>query len=316
MLKTKGRRVGRRRSPTRKTVKGGRKNWITGKRLEIYQKSNIKGGSAAFGDGDPAGAEDPDAIRAEDERNIELGRAASEMSARADRVLGDGDEIKSDEEGDGMGDAEHIKSEEPSLGDDHTDVIKPPIKPEEIVHHGTTAKKHSASTYDKKSDDASFKRLAEIYGNTQQLKAQQDEIRRENQRLIDENKRISSEHQRMNDIHEYDRNKEYRLRNLLWDLIPADSYYRDILKDKINDILRRELMRETKTNDVKTDSEMVQIVKSLIKKSMSSAPRKTSRKKSAKKSSKKKSSKKKSAKKKSAKKSAKKKSAKKSAKKK
>ena len=98
---------------------------------------------------------------------------------------------------------------------------------------------------------------------------------------------------------EYDTIKENRLRLLGSRLILpeySDLYYRKKVEDKINELIKKELVKETTSDKPKTDNEMIKLVKTLIKK-FSSA--KTSKKKSAKKkSAKKKPSKKKSAKKK------------------
>jgi hypothetical protein len=101
----------------------------------------------------------------------------------------------------------------------------------------------------------------------------------------------------------YDTEKERRLRLISYNLIPtySDLYYKNILENNINSLIKKELTKETTASKEKTDSEMINLVKTLIDKSI---PKKKSAKKrsSKKKSAKKKSAKKKSAKKKSAKK--------------
>ena len=101
----------------------------------------------------------------------------------------------------------------------------------------------------------------------------------------------------------YDTEKERRLRLISYNLIPtySDLYYKNILENNINSLIKKELTKETTASKEKTDSEMINLVKTLIDKSI--PKKKSAKKRSAKKkSAKKKSAKKKSAKKKSAKK--------------
>ena len=275
-LKKTGGRAGRRRSPIRKAVTGGRKNWVTGRKLSIYQKSNVNGGSAVEPDSgaQPDTSGDADFARAlQEEEDMKAAIAESLRTSHVEEAQRHNDESKYDSD-------EPSKHEEPSLDNTYQDVMKS-FDSSKTQHDKYPDPNTRTSTNDGNSDDSDYepppeppkkqpekkpqsskkalddlqnlrsRKLVEIYGDTQQLKAQQDEIRRENQRLMTENKKIATEHQRMNAIRDYDRDKEYRIQRLLWDLIPVDSYYRTVLKDKINEILRRELLRETKTNDVK-----------------------------------------------------------------
>ena len=63
--------------------------------------------------------------------------------------------------------------------------------------------------------------------------------------------------------------KEDRLRSLGSRLIPnySDIYYKNQIGEKINDLIKKELIKESESNKEKTDNELMQLVKTLIKKS-------------------------------------------------
>jgi hypothetical protein len=123
------------------------------------------------------------------------------------------------------------------------------------------------------------------------IRIQQNAINRENRRLAQERRSIAAAQAQLQANRSYDTTKENRLRLLGSQLIPtySDLYYKNKVEDKINELIKKELTKETTSSKEKTDSEMLKLVKTLIRKS---APKK-SKKKSAKKKSKKKSVKKK-----------------------
>jgi hypothetical protein len=82
----------------------------------------------------------------------------------------------------------------------------------------------------------------------------------------------------------YDMNKELRLQELSQRLIPtySDIYNKESMKDRINKLIKKELNKETTLEKEKTDMELVNIMKSLIKKPkkrLVKKPKKTSAKK-------------------------------------
>jgi hypothetical protein len=92
---------------------------------------------------------------------------------------------------------------------------------------------------------------------------------------------------------DYDWDKDRRLRLLGLGLLPPayDGFRKTSMEDKINELIKKELNKETTTSKEKTDSELMSLVKTLIKKN--TPARKSRKKKSKKKSVKKKSVKKK-----------------------
>ena len=68
------------------------------------------------------------------------------------------------------------------------------------------------------------------------------------------------------DRHIYDMERDGRLRLLGYNLLPkySDLYYKNKVEEKINDLIKREL---NNTNKEKTDDELMQLVKKLIKES-------------------------------------------------
>ena len=70
-----------------------------------------------------------------------------------------------------------------------------------------------------------------------------------------------------NDRHIYDMERDGRLRLLGYNLLPkySDLYYRNKVEEKINDLIKRELNKDTTKE--KTDAELLQLIKSLIKES-------------------------------------------------
>jgi hypothetical protein len=87
----------------------------------------------------------------------------------------------------------------------------------------------------------------------------------------------------------YDNDKESRLRTIGLSLLPSyTSYEKSRMTDKINELIKRELKKESLNQPEKTDVELIGLVKSLIKKTAPQRnPRKKSKKKSVKKSKKK-----------------------------
>ena len=102
-------------------------------------------------------------------------------------------------------------------------------------------------------------------------KERKDRLRAEYELRAEKNSRI------------YDFDKELRLKNLGLRLIPAysDIYKRQTMEEKINDLIKKELEKETKSSKEKTDLELINLVKTLLKKK---APKKKSVKKPKKKS--------------------------------
>lgn len=156
--------------------------------------------------------------------------------------------------------------------------------------------------------------MVNIQYQSEQFKKERDLARQER----DENKR-RAEQERLNREstertlnavkanRKYDWEKDRRLKILGLNLLPStyDGFRRTSMEDKINDLIKKELQKETQSSKEKSDSEMLSLVKTLIKKNTPTRkPRKKSVKKKSvkKKSAKKKPVKKKSAKKKSAKK--------------
>jgi hypothetical protein len=96
---------------------------------------------------------------------------------------------------------------------------------------------------------------------------------------------------------DYNWDKDRRLRLLGLGLLPPayDGFRRTSMEDKINELIKKELNKETTTSKEQTDNELMSLVKTLIKKNTPTRKprRKKSKKKSAKKKSKKKSAKKK-----------------------
>jgi outer membrane biosynthesis protein TonB len=94
---------------------------------------------------------------------------------------------------------------------------------------------------------------------------------------------ISADQARLSANRSYDTAKENRLRLLGSRLIPtySDTYYKNTVEDKINELIKKELTKETTSVSPKTDSEMIKLVKTLIKKT---TPKKKSVKKPKKKS--------------------------------
>jgi hypothetical protein len=96
---------------------------------------------------------------------------------------------------------------------------------------------------------------------------------------------------------DYNWDKDRRLRLLGLGLLPSayDGFRKTSMEDKINELIKKELNKETTTSKEKTDSELMSLVKTLIKKNTPTRkpPKKKSKKKSVKKKSKKKSVKKK-----------------------
>lgn len=149
-----------------------------------------------------------------------------------------------------------------------------------------------------------------------QANKDRDQAKRDRDQANQERDRERSARQRadktVNDLRDYDNVKENRLISLGLRLLPnySDIYRKQTMEEKVNDLIKKELQKETTSVKTKSDTDLMNLVKTLIKNS-------TSKKKSKKKSAKKKRSKKKSTpKKKSKKKSIKKKSKKKSIKKK
>ena len=70
----------------------------------------------------------------------------------------------------------------------------------------------------------------------------------------------------LSDRHIYDMERDGRLRLLGYNLLPkySDLYYKNKVEEKINDLIKREL---NNTNKEKTDDELMQLVKKLIKES-------------------------------------------------
>jgi hypothetical protein len=85
---------------------------------------------------------------------------------------------------------------------------------------------------------------------------------------------------------EYDNAKERRLRLLGLDLLPyySDDYKRQSMEEKVNELIKKELQKELTSTQKIPDSEMMKLVKTLIKKSVSKKkPKKNSKKKNSKK---------------------------------
>ena len=64
----------------------------------------------------------------------------------------------------------------------------------------------------------------------------------------------------------YDLDKMYRLRNLGFGFIPkySDLYYKTKIEDNITELLKRELIKESETHRIKSDSELIQLMKNVI----------------------------------------------------
>jgi hypothetical protein len=64
----------------------------------------------------------------------------------------------------------------------------------------------------------------------------------------------------------YDLDKMYRLRNLGFGFIPkySDLYYKNKIEDNITELLKRELIKESETHRIKSDSELIQLMKNVI----------------------------------------------------
>lgn len=139
-----------------------------------------------------------------------------------------------------------------------------------------------------------------------------DEARKERDEVKKDRDRERAERQRaertVRNLRSYDDDKERRLRALGLRLLPtySDLYRKQTMEEKINELIKKELQKETTSIKPKTDSELLSLVKTLIKKSASkkkpvkkrSAKKKSAKKKPAKKRSKKKKSAKKRSKKK------------------
>jgi hypothetical protein len=151
----------------------------------------------------------------------------------------------------------------------------------------------------KKAMDSAITERDRVVKERDAFQAERNNVRR-NRQLLDQ--------ERYARLRVYNQEKELRLRALGLHLIPqyTSIYDKQETEKKINDLIKTELLKEKQQQQTKTDDELINIVKTLIKKKnvkKKQVKKKSTKKKSAKKKpAKKKSAKKKSAKKKSAKK--------------